>query len=502
LPRSLKSEVLVRTRVENPEVLENRRNIVQSKSVSELAQVNTLADFPLPTPIEHLIQGKSALRLPKPELGSAENGEGGGPYDIYASLPRSLTKKEVFVRSKIEEDENVLKERQSIVRSKTPAELSQIHSFAEVPLPTRVEAWLHKDADGKSISGSGRSSSIPRNKQEIKEIVYNKLLPEALTRPVVVRSRVEDPEILKVRQNVQQSKSIHELAKIRNLNEFPLPARVQTLLPDLPLPKMKDVIGIIARVPRRKSKTEIVNDQEFGYTPAETPNIPHDSAYTDDEMLRFEMSSPEMSHRDQDFDYEVIEAGSNNPYGFMQTQIPVADTPISNLDPDEHEMEESEISVADHYKGTPPLRTKKKAKNRMSHEIPSEYQLADETTPPAISPPSRPERRNSKDVGGDSGKLSRSASGNIKSGPPRPASSASANTVSVVDQWHSVRSTRTTTDDDTLHTCMDTSLADTLVGSEDLHSCADTLNDQIGSDDEYFSEMLPRDRNSRHFDED
>ena len=81
--------------------------------------------------------------------GSAENGEGGGPYDIYASLPRSLTKKEVFVRSKIEEDENVLKERQSIVRSKTPAELSQIHSFAEVPLPTRVEAWLHKDADGK-----------------------------------------------------------------------------------------------------------------------------------------------------------------------------------------------------------------------------------------------------------------------------------------------------------------------------------------------------------------
>ena len=116
--------------------------------------------------------------------------------------------------------------------------------------------------------------------------MYNKLLPEALTRPVVVRSRVEDPEILKVRQNVQQSKSIHELAKIRNLNEFPLPGRVQTLLPDLPLPKMKDVIGIIARVPRRKSKTEIVNDQEFGYTPAETPNIPHDSAYTDDEMLR------------------------------------------------------------------------------------------------------------------------------------------------------------------------------------------------------------------------
>jgi hypothetical protein len=63
-------------------------------------------------------------------------------YDIYASLPRSL-KKEVLVRSEFEEDEELLKQRQAIVGTKTPAELSQIHSFAEVPLPRRVEAWLH-----------------------------------------------------------------------------------------------------------------------------------------------------------------------------------------------------------------------------------------------------------------------------------------------------------------------------------------------------------------------
>ena len=56
----------------------------------------------------------------------------GHGHDIYASLPRSL-KKEVLVRSKIEEDENVLKERQAIVSTKTPAELSQIHSFLKIP---------------------------------------------------------------------------------------------------------------------------------------------------------------------------------------------------------------------------------------------------------------------------------------------------------------------------------------------------------------------------------
>ena len=54
-----------------------------------------------------------------------------------------------------------------------------------------------------------------------------------------------------------------------------------------------------------------------------------------------------------------------------------------------------------------------------------------------------------------------------------------------------------------MHTCLggDTSMADTLVGSEDLHSCADTLNDQMyESDNEMFEEMLPRDRNSKTFD--
>ena len=75
-----------------------------------------------------------------------QSSEGG--YDIYASLPRSL-KSQVLVRSKVEEDENLLKERQNIVSSKTPAELSQIHSFNEIPLPRRVEAWLHHEGDAK-----------------------------------------------------------------------------------------------------------------------------------------------------------------------------------------------------------------------------------------------------------------------------------------------------------------------------------------------------------------
>ncbi len=132
---------------------------------------------------------------------------------------------------------------------------------------------------------SGRSSSIPRSRQELKDIVYNKILPESLTKPCVVRSVVEDPALLRERQNIQQCKSIHELSKIRNLNEFPLPVNVR--LPDVPLPKMRSIIGVIARVPQRKPKEKpmVVSDaEEVGYSTVSTPNP--DRTYTDDEMLR------------------------------------------------------------------------------------------------------------------------------------------------------------------------------------------------------------------------
>ncbi len=118
--------------------------------------------------------------------------------------------------------------------------------------------------------------------------------------------------------------------------------------------------------------------------------------------------------------------------------------------------------------------------------------MADETALPAQeNVPKRPLRRNSKDASVEVlNKLAKSGSG-VSAGNASMMSSLAG------DHWHSVRSTRSTTDDDqTLHTCAD----ETLVDSEDLRSMSDTLNDprDLGSDDEFSLEMLPRDRNSRH----
>ena len=58
LPRSMKSEVLVRSRLEDPEVLKERQRAVQTQSVSELARVSGLSDMPVPATIENIMHGK------------------------------------------------------------------------------------------------------------------------------------------------------------------------------------------------------------------------------------------------------------------------------------------------------------------------------------------------------------------------------------------------------------------------------------------------------------
>jgi hypothetical protein len=55
LPDSMKTQVLVKSRIEDPEICAQRKLLTQSKSVSELSQVTSLSDFPIPTTIEKMM---------------------------------------------------------------------------------------------------------------------------------------------------------------------------------------------------------------------------------------------------------------------------------------------------------------------------------------------------------------------------------------------------------------------------------------------------------------
>ena len=61
LPESLKSEVLVRSRQEDPDIQMARAEVVKNKSVNELSQISTLDEFPIPKTVEQLIG-----RAPRP----------------------------------------------------------------------------------------------------------------------------------------------------------------------------------------------------------------------------------------------------------------------------------------------------------------------------------------------------------------------------------------------------------------------------------------------------
>jgi hypothetical protein len=59
LPESLKKECLVRTKVEiDPDELHARQELVKQKKPSELAEMRSLADLPLPQKIESLVRPK------------------------------------------------------------------------------------------------------------------------------------------------------------------------------------------------------------------------------------------------------------------------------------------------------------------------------------------------------------------------------------------------------------------------------------------------------------
>ncbi len=61
-------------------------------------------------------------------------------------------RRELLVRSKVDGDYETLQRRKTTVETKSPAELSQIGNFAEIPLPSKIEAWLQASREPKYFS--------------------------------------------------------------------------------------------------------------------------------------------------------------------------------------------------------------------------------------------------------------------------------------------------------------------------------------------------------------
>merc|ERR1712004_53297 len=355
LPASLtETKLMTKSVVEEPEVQAARAEVVKSKSVAELSQITTISDFPVPETIENLFSNKTvdrkqyapAERRKKiKEQQTKSKSTQSLSQGMYASLPRHFTM-ELAVKT-VEQEPDLVAERRELLASKSVSELSQVKSLADFPVPDVVQHVFHKSLGSLGGNKGAQDSSkengriggdsplaMPRNTKELGEALYRGL-PSSLTAPVVVRSKVEDPTVLIERQQLQQTKSIHELSKIRNLNELPIPGNV-IRMPDVPLPKMKSILNVIARPPARSS-------------PRRTPKSETETVESTPLMDDRQLHSPDCPSEDR---YEEISTSRTED----MEDLPPPPPPVEE---EMDEEEEDQFSPADQIRATPERSQKK-----------------------------------------------------------------------------------------------------------------------------------------------
>ena len=83
-----------------------------------------------------------------------------GPFKIYDTLPASLTETKLMTKSVVEEPE-VQAARAEVVKSKSVAELSQITTISDFPVPETIEnLFSNKTVDRKQYAPAERRKKI------------------------------------------------------------------------------------------------------------------------------------------------------------------------------------------------------------------------------------------------------------------------------------------------------------------------------------------------------
>ena len=150
-------------------------------------------------------------------------------------IPESWRETKLLVRSKVEVDEDVLKSRQQLVESKTPAELGNIYGLGDIPVPTRIQTLMRpkkrtlKSTEEKQLSkkSSGSAKSLP-------EMSGFLTVPASLKSGLMVTSVVEDQEIVARNKEIIKNKSVSELSQIRDFGDIPIPDKIENIFKNKP----------------------------------------------------------------------------------------------------------------------------------------------------------------------------------------------------------------------------------------------------------------------------
>merc|ERR1712212_1051063 len=224
IPESLLTPLAVKSVVEDQDLVAKNKEIIKTKSVGELSHIGALSDFPIPDNVENLYNKLTATssKRPAPAV-PAERPSSPQSFKetIYETLPRSMRETQLITNSKFEEDEERLKERQELTRTKSPTELSQISSMSDFPIPTPVENLLKK----KSEQTDTASPPAPPRK---KEGIYDSI-PASLKSELMVKTVEQNQELVAERQETIRTHTPAQLSEIHSLSDVPIPSFIQNL---------------------------------------------------------------------------------------------------------------------------------------------------------------------------------------------------------------------------------------------------------------------------------
>merc|ERR1712020_380999 len=246
LPKSLTMELAVKTKINDPAVVEERRKLTAEHTPMELGNIGSMADLPIPTPISNLFNKPAAdtPEKPKRKKNMEEKRKRNLTTGTFLSsdfLPQSWLDTKLVCRTKVEEDPEILAKRQEIVAGKSVSELSKMSGLDDFPLPTRVETLVRKkrvlkSTDEKENVKKGVSRSVTSLSAKS---ITSLSIPESLLTPLAVKSVVEDQDLVAKNKEIIKTKSVGELAHIGTLSDFPIPDNVENLYNKLTAPSTK-----------------------------------------------------------------------------------------------------------------------------------------------------------------------------------------------------------------------------------------------------------------------
>merc|ERR1712223_391660 len=242
-PKSFREQNIVTAVKENldPEELARNQELTRSKTPAELAQIHSLSEFPLPDNIKNFLTSErkpdNTKKEPKKRRHSVTEPEGPPePFSLYSTLPRSMRETKLVTNVKVEEDEEVLRARQELVQTRTPAQLSAITSISDLPVPSKLTKMMgsrESSAHGPrpasttaSVAGGKETSRTP-SKMNLNDMYST--LPKSLTMELAVKTKINDPAVVEERRKLTAEHTPMELGNIGSMADLPIPTPISNL---------------------------------------------------------------------------------------------------------------------------------------------------------------------------------------------------------------------------------------------------------------------------------